>query len=54
VNAAAELLGLSRKGLFLKRRRLGIETESVAEQATERSRATRDFGLAPRVSDLGS
>ena len=28
VNAAARLLGLSRKGLFLKRRRLGIETSS--------------------------
>ena len=29
-DAAAKLLGLSRKGLFLKRRRLGIHTEKVA------------------------
>ena len=31
VNTAAKLLGLSRKGLFLKRRRLGIDTEAVTE-----------------------
>ena len=30
MNTAAKLLGLSRKGLFLKRRRLGIDTESVS------------------------
>ena len=30
VNTAAQQLGLSRKGLFLKRRRLGIDTEGVA------------------------
>ncbi len=30
VNAAAQLLGLSRKGLFLKRRRLGIDIDAVA------------------------
>jgi len=29
VNAAAKLLGLSRKGLFLKRRRLAIDTEAA-------------------------
>jgi DNA-binding NtrC family response regulator len=30
VNAAATLRGLSRKGLFLKRRRLGIDTVAVS------------------------
>ena len=30
VNAAATLLGLSRKGLFLKRRRLGVDAETVS------------------------
>ena len=30
VDMAAKLLGLSRKGLFLKRRRLGIDAEAVS------------------------
>ncbi|MEE2636850.1 MAG: helix-turn-helix domain-containing protein [Acidobacteriota bacterium] len=33
VNAAAELLGLSRKGLFLKRRRLGIDPDTTTHTA---------------------
>lgn len=48
VEAAARLLGLSRKGLFLKRRRLGIEIDSVRsdlEFASGRGRGST--GRAP-------